>query len=67
MTYNPNLAEVKVDPHTKYQGHRSNGSAVRALTDRETDRRTDAVDKNVQKRNASLIFLLLYHSPILET
>ena len=31
LTYNPNL-------HTKYQGCRSNGSGVRALTDRRKDR-----------------------------
>ncbi len=41
LTYNPNLAKVKVDPYAKYQGQRSNGSAVRAHTDRRTDRRTD--------------------------
>ena len=39
LTYNPNLAKVKVDPHTKNQGQRSNGSAVRALTSKQTDRR----------------------------
>ncbi len=27
LTYNYNLAKVKVNLHTKYQGHRSNGSA----------------------------------------
>ncbi len=31
------VAKVKVDPHAKNQGHRSNGSAVRALTDRQMD------------------------------
>ena len=36
LTYNPSLAKVKVNPHTKNQGHRSNGSAVRVLTDRDT-------------------------------
>ncbi len=30
LTCNPNLAKVKVDLHTKYQGHRS---TMRALTD----------------------------------
>ena len=34
LTYNPNLARVKVDPHTKNHGQRSNGSAVR--TDGQT-------------------------------
>ncbi len=41
LTYNPILARVKVDPHAKNQGHRSNGSAVRAQTDRQTNGRTD--------------------------
>ncbi len=41
LTYNPSLAKVKVDLHAKYQGQRSNGSAVRALTDRRTDRQMD--------------------------
>ncbi len=34
------LAAVKVDPHAKNQGHRSNGSNGRALTERWTDTRT---------------------------
>ncbi len=37
LTYNPSLAKVKVDPNAKYQGQRSNGSAVRAHDDRRTD------------------------------
>ncbi len=36
LTYNPNLANVKVNLHTKYQGRRSNSSAVRAVTDGRT-------------------------------
>ena len=36
LTYNPKLAKVKVDPHTKNQGHRSNGSNRRAPTDKQT-------------------------------
>ena len=39
LTYNPILAKVKVDSHTKNQGRRSNGSAVRAQTNRRTDGR----------------------------
>ncbi len=35
LTYNPNLAKVNL--HTKYQGLRSIGAGVRALTDRQTD------------------------------
>ena len=37
LTYNTNLAKVKVDPYVKYQGQRSNGSAARAHTDRQTE------------------------------
>ncbi len=33
LTFNHNLARVKVDLHTEYQGHRSNGSGIRSLTD----------------------------------
>ena len=36
MTYNPSLAKVKVNYHTKNKGHRSNGSAVRLLTHTHT-------------------------------
>jgi len=54
LTYNPRLAKVKVDPHAKYQGQRSNGSNRRVPTDKRTDTRTlqtyyrpcYAVDKN---------------------
>ncbi len=42
LTYNPNLAKVKVNLHTKYQGRRSNGSAVRAQTEGHPNGRTDA-------------------------
>ena len=41
LTYKSNLAKVKVNPHTKNQGRRSNGSSIRAHTDRRTDGRTD--------------------------
>ncbi len=37
LTYNSNLAKVKVDLHTKNRGRRSNGSALRALTNTRTD------------------------------
>ncbi len=33
LTYNLNLAKVKVNSHTKNQGHRSNGLAVRVRTE----------------------------------
>ena len=58
LTYIARLAKVKVDPHAKDEGRRSNSSAKRVVTDRRTDRRTDgryqvhylprfAVDKNI--------------------
>ncbi len=37
LAYNPNLAKVKVNLHTKFQGRRSNGSAEKAQTDIQTD------------------------------
>ncbi len=37
LTYNPNLAKVKVNLHTKYQCHRSNGSAARVSADGQKD------------------------------
>ncbi len=40
LTYNPSLAKFKVYPHTKNQDHRSNGLAVRVLTDTQTHRHT---------------------------
>ena len=41
LTYNPSLAKVKVNSHTKNQGHRSNGSAVRVLTHRQSERQME--------------------------
>ena len=41
LTYNPNLAKVKVILHTRYQHGRSNGSAMRLLTDWQTDIQRD--------------------------
>ena len=43
MTYGPSLAKVKVDAQAKNQGHRSNGLAVRVLTDGHTDRQTGPI------------------------
>ncbi len=40
LTYNHNLANVKVSHHTKYQGCMSNGSAMRVETEGRTDRWT---------------------------
>ncbi len=52
LTYNPKLAKVKVNLHTKSQGRRSNGSGVRVVTDGRMDGRNQvhylprfAVDK----------------------
>ncbi len=39
LTYIPDLAKVKVNLHTKYQGRRSNGLGVREPTDGWTDKR----------------------------
>ncbi len=38
LTYNPSLAKVRVNPHTKNPGHSSNGSAVRVLTHTHTQK-----------------------------
>ena len=42
LTCSPRLAKVKVDPHAKIQGQRSNGSHRRVLTDKRTDRHYQA-------------------------
>ncbi len=42
MTYIANLAKVKVDLHAKDEGRRSNGSTVRAHTNGQADKQTDA-------------------------
>ncbi len=36
LTYNHNLAKVKVNLHAEYQGHRSNSNGVRMFTDKQT-------------------------------
>ena len=40
LTYNPRLDKVKIDPHAKNQGQRSNDSSRRAPTDKRTDTHT---------------------------
>ena len=40
LTYNPTLAKVKVDPHARNQGHRSNDSNRRAQTNGHTNKKT---------------------------
>ena len=37
LTFNPNLAKVKVNLYAKNQGRMSNGSSMRLITDRQTD------------------------------
>ena len=41
LTYNPNLAKVKVNPHAKNQGRRSNGSSRRVQTDKRINGQTN--------------------------
>ncbi len=48
-------SKVKVNLHTKFQGRRSNGSAVRALTDGQTDGRTDATKYIISLASRSII------------
>ena len=64
LTYNPRLARVKVDPHAKNQGQRSNGSHRRARThrhtDRWTDRQTDATKCIIDKYLSECIITILY-------
>ncbi len=54
LTYNPNLAKVKVDPHAKNEGHRSNISSMRGLTDRRADRRTDTTKRIIYPASQSI-------------
>ncbi len=42
LTYNPSLAMVRFNSHTKKQGHSSNGLAVRVLTHTHRDRQTES-------------------------
>jgi len=56
LTYNPRLAKVKVDPHAKNQGQRSNGSNKRAPTDKRTDTHThtDATKRIISPATRSI-------------
>ena len=55
LTYNPNLAKVKVNPHDKNQGQRSNGSRRRAgQTDRQTNTQTDATKRIISTASRSI-------------
>ena len=42
MVLGPDI--IKVHPHTKFRLRMSNGSALRALTDAQTDRQTDGTN-----------------------
>ncbi len=59
LTYDPNLAKVKVNLHTDYQGRRSNGLAGRGVidgrTDGLTDRQTDATKYIISLASQSII------------
>ena len=55
MTYNPRLAKVKVDPHAKNQGQRSNGSNRRSPTEKRTDTHTDATKRIIAPATRSII------------
>jgi len=54
LTYKPRLAKVKVDPHAKNEGHRSNGSNRRAPTDKRTDTHMDATKRIIAPATRSI-------------
>jgi len=54
LTSNPRLAKVKIDPHDKNQGHRSNGSNRRAPTDKRTDTHTGATKRIISPTTRSI-------------
>ncbi len=55
MTYNPSLGKVKVNSHTKNQGHGSNGSVVRVRTDTQTHTNGTNDRKKIAKGVDSMI------------
>jgi len=64
LSYNPRLANVKVEPQAKNQGQRSNGSNRRAPTDKRTDTHTHTHGRNqthyrpcyaVDKNNSDIV------------
>ncbi len=67
MTYSPSLAKVKVDSHTKNQGHRSNGSSRRVHTDRQTNGQTDATKRTISLASRSIITVKYIHFSVVET
>ena len=54
LTYNPRLAKVKVDPHAKNQGQRSNGSNRRSPTVKRTYTHTDATKRIISSATRSI-------------
>ncbi len=52
LIYNPSLGKVKVNSHTKNQGHRSNGSSVRAHTHRHIDTQKHGSDSMTSTADA---------------
>jgi len=54
LTYNPRLAKVKVYPHVKNQGQRSNGSNRIAPTDKWTYTHTDATKHIISPATRSI-------------
>ena len=58
LTYNPNLAKVKVNSHAKNQGHRSNSSNMRVHTDGRTDGLLEFVFIKEGKRNYLLVLTI---------
>jgi len=59
LTYNPRLAKVKVDPHAKSQGQRSNSSHRRVPTDKRTHTHTHGRYKRINSPAAWLIIKFL--------
>ena len=54
MTYNPSLAKVKVDPHAKNQGQRSNGSTGECSQQTDTRTHTDATKRIISPAMRSI-------------
>jgi len=54
LTYNPRLTKVKVDPHAKNQGQRSNGSNRRAPTDKRTGTHKNATKRIISPATRSI-------------
>ena len=60
LTYNPRLAKVKVDPHAKNQGQRSNGSIRRAPTVNQMDTHTDATKRIISLATRSTTIIVVH-------